>query len=150
MRWVDRNGQSVPVVSHVYDNNIGLAALAIMDATGHVWKATPFGSFDVWTDGPAPFLFYTGAGCTGTAYVDVLLPPRYVFRIGGVYRTMPDGFVPPVGVSYQSTRDPSNTCTATGGTLRDSAVDFAATLPATAITKPAQLFAPPVHPELAP
>jgi len=150
VRWVDRNGQSVAVVSHVYDGNIGPAALAVMDGTGHVWKATPFGSFDVWTDGAAPFLFYTGVGCTGTAYFDVLLPPRYVFRIEGVYHTMPDGFVPPVGVSYQSTRDGSGTCTATGGTLRDSAVDYSTTLPATAITKPAQLFVPPVHPELVP
>jgi len=80
------------------------------------------------------------------------LPPRYPFRFvtDGIYRVIPDDAVVASGVTYQSVRDTTLNCSAMTGTLRENAVPYASTVPATPITKPSQLFAPPMHPELRP
>ena len=153
VRWVDRNGVPVPIVQDYADANVGIqGGFAVIDPNGVVWAAMPFGSFGAWVDANAPYLFYTGPSCTGTAYIDVLLPPRYVFRFvtDGIYRVIPDNAVVASGVTYQSVRDTTLTCTASAGTVRENAVPYASTVPATPISKPAQLFAAPMHPELAP
>jgi hypothetical protein len=150
IRWVDRSGQTVGAVSHVYDSTKGQYALTVIDANGYVWLTDAWGKVDVNVDLTAPFLFYTTTDCSGTAYFDFPLPPRYVFRMavdGGGFRAMPDNIAPSGPTAYQSIRDSSNVCSASSGTTRPSTVPYASTLPTTPITKPASLFTAPIHPE---
>lgn len=94
-------------------------------------------------------IWYTGASCSGTAYVSPAVP-RVPFKVPGTsaYRVRPDTltFETPTLVSA---RDASNNCiVASQSGVR--MIPFAQTAPAQAIVEPSWSFAPPLHLEREP
>lgn len=146
--WKDRNGAPVRVVSH-WSNTVSSLELFVADAQGYVWASDAFGKYEPVVSSSSAQLFFTSSDCTGTAYIDISIPPRYVMKFDfdlGAYRAMPSN-VACAPINYNSTILVGATCKVESGTTRSSTFPYAATLPATPIVKAASLFAAPAHPE---
>ena len=147
--WRDRLGAVVPVVTWVQGGQIWVA-----DARGNIWQAdAAYGWNASQTVNMAP-VYYSGAGCTGTAYVPAFgLTPRYVFQAANdpTYRVLADGAAINLGAVTRAFRTNGQPCVdVTSTQIVFALVD---TTPAIAITPPAardSLFAPPAHPEFVP
>lgn len=137
LAWKDATGALVARDSNIYQ-----------DAAGWVWfldseTARPNSSHGVVA------LWYTGASCSGTAYVNASLP-RAPFKVPGssAFRARPDtlAFEMPTLVSA---RDAGNNCI-TASLSGTRMVPFEETAPPAPIIEPSWSFVAPLHVEREP
>jgi hypothetical protein len=139
--WRDQNNAVVRVVEEREGSNPNYL---VMDANGYVWRTDGWGQLTTF-QASAPSVAYTSTDCTGTAYWTVNLPPGYVFEFEsdlGSYRVIPK--VAPTQISMQSFQLLGQSCN-TISSQNVLAVPFSS-MPAVAITKPTNLYAPPMRP----
>ena len=144
--WRDRNGAIVRIVTkYASGNNFDFD---VLDTSGYVWRTDGWGTLEPYVKGGAPYVVYASNDCSGTAYFNSVIPAGYVMQFdtdAGAYRVVPHD-VAPTPIDYQSARILGQGCNVTSGKALPGTVPFASTMPATAITKPTALYAPPARP----
>ncbi len=137
--WKDATGAVIPVVLGEVSGSPG--ALAVADASGNVWSISAATGLPL--GGSTLEVYYSGANCTGTEYVQMTVG-RSAFGVGGASE-----YVIPDTATASSISTASHivtgftTCTTSSATL--NLIPLSATLQVSPPSSP--LFVPPIHPE---
>jgi hypothetical protein len=132
--WKDATGATASIDGTVYVDSAGLRWFLDVE-TGRGQNATLY----------VRFLLWSGAGCTGTAYV-YPVPPRFPFKVDGdtAWHVRPDT-LQSASVAIASEGQAGGPCTNATSTPR--VVPLAETVPAVPVNEPTWAFSPPLHPD---